>query len=80
MHTLTYLSTITWDSVAKKARSIPLFCPKIFPENCHKMKQAAPAHHGNRLFQALSGQNKNHPPTQFFVSIDGRLFGKVTMN
>jgi hypothetical protein len=43
--------------------------------SCARLKQAAPAHHENRMFQAFSAQNKNHPPIKFFLSIDGRLFG-----
>ena len=71
MHTLANLSTITSDSVAKKARFNSPLCLKVFPANCHKMIQAAPAHHGNRLYQALSSKNKNHPPTEFILSIGG---------
>jgi len=41
----------------------------------YKKAKATPANLKSGLNTGLSGQSKNHPPTQSFVSIDGRLFG-----
>jgi len=59
----------------RKSRSKVLLLLKDSISDLYKKAKATPRSRKNGLNTALSAQSKNHPPTQFFVSIDGRLFG-----